>query len=235
MPVITDLRLPMTVEEVTSSWGSRRARLASTRVTAMLADLLARIESNHWIEPKISFEVWPVVSGGPDWLGLRGGLRICSQKLRHHLPGASHLAAGVCTIGDAIEKQVSAGFAASDRLHAVMLDEIGTLHLFRLGDQLEELMQAEAVKHGLQAGGVLSPGEDGIDISQQAVVLQLARSAEIGISQRCGGMLTPRKSLSMMVGFGARMPMWTRGERCARCGARDRCPHRRSHFVEVTT
>ena len=235
MPVITDLRLPMTIEEVISSWGSRRTRLASARMTAMLSDLVTRIESNHWIEPKISFEVWPIVSGGPDCFELSGGLRISSHRLRHHLPGASHLAAGVCTVGGALEKQVSAWFATSDRLRAVMLDEIGTLALFRLGDRVEELMRAEAGKYGLAASGVLSPGEDGFEISQQAAVLQLARSAEIGILQRTSGMLTPRKSLSMIVGFGARMPVWTRGERCAHCGARDRCPHRRPQFVEVTT
>lgn len=233
MPVLTDFRFHLTVEEITSSWGSRRARLASTRMMVMLAELLARIEANDWIQPKISYDVWPIVSSGPGWLELRSGSRISSPSLSHHLPGATHLAAGVCTIGGAIEKHVSEGFAASDRLRAVMLDEIGTLTLFRLGDQLEQLMQAEAAQRGLQAGGVLSPGEDGFEISQQAAVLELARSGEIGVSQTTSGMLTPRKSVSMAVGFGIRMPRWSRGDRCARCGARQRCPHRQPQLVEV--
>lgn len=233
MPVLTDFRFALTVEEVTSSWGSRRARLASTRMMTMLSELLARIEANDWIQPKISFEVWPIVSSGPGWLELRGGSRICSRTLGHHLPGAVQLAAGVCTIGGAVEKYTSEAFAASDRLRAVMLDEIGTLTLFRLADQLEELMQAEAGQRGLEAGGMLSPGEDGFEISQQAAVLELSRSTEVGVSQTTSGMLTPRKSLSMVVGFGARMPKWSRGDRCARCGARERCPHRRPQLVEV--
>jgi hypothetical protein len=202
---------------------------------ALLSELLARIEAEHWIQPKIGFQVWPVVGRGQEWLELRGGSRISSRTLGHYLPGAIHVAAGVCTIGDAVEKHVSEGFAASDRLRAVMLDEIATLTLFRLGDQLEESMQAEAGQHGLEASGALSPGEDGFEISQQAVVLELAGGANLGVSQTTTGMLIPRKSLSMVVGFGARMAKWSRGERCARCGARERCPHRRPKIAEVAT
>jgi hypothetical protein len=235
MPVITDRRLPLTVEDVTSAWGSRRARLTSARMIALLSELLARIEAEHWIQPKISFQVWPVVGGGRGWLELRGGLRISSRMLGHYLPGATHVAAGVCTIGDAVENHVSEGFAASDRLRAVMLDEIGTLVLFRLADQLEESMRAEAAQFGLEAGGVLNPGEDGFEISQQAAIVELAGGVNIGVSQTTTGMLIPRKSLSMVVGFGERMPKWSRGERCARCGARERCPHRRPQMAEVAS
>ena len=235
MPVITYPRLLLTVEDVTSSWGSRRARLTSARMVALLSELLARVEAEHWIQPKTGFQVWPVVGRGQEWLELRGGSRISSRMLGHYLPGATHVAAGVCTIGDALEKHVSEGFAASDRLRAVLLDEIGTLALFRLGDQLEESMQAEAAQHALEASGVLSPGEDGFEISQQAAVVELAGGGNIGVSPTTTGMLIPRKSLSMVVGFGARMLKWSRGERCARCGARERCPHRQPKMAEVAT
>jgi hypothetical protein len=235
MPVITDPQLMLTVDDVTASWGTRRARLASVRMTGLLSRLLVRINAEGWIQPKISFQVWAVVARGRERFDLRGGSSISSPMLGHHLAGATHVAAGVCTIGDAIEKHVSEGFAASDRLQAVMLDEIGTLALFRLGDHLEEMMQTEAARRGLEASGALNPGEDGFEISQQATVVELAGGASIGISQTTTGMLKPRKSLSMVVGFGSRMPKWSRGDRCAVCAARDRCPHRRPQMIEVTT
>ena len=235
MPVTTYPRLRLTVEDVTSSWGSRRARLSSARMIALLSELLSQIEAEHWIQPQIGFRVWPVVGRGKEWLDLRGGTRISLRTLSHYLPSATHVAAGVCTIGDAVEKHVSEGFAASDRLRAVMLDEIGTLALFRLSDQLEELMQAEAAQHGLEASGVLNPGEDGFEISQQAAVVELAGGLNFGVLQTTTGMLVPRKSLSMVVGFGARMPKWSRGEHCARCGARERCPHRQLNMAEAAT
>lgn len=235
MPIITDFRLSLATEDVTCSWRHPRARLSSSRMMAVLSDLLEQIEAEHWIQPKISFQVWPIVGSAQGWIEVSGGSRISSPTLGHHLPGATHLAAGVCTTGDAIEKHVSKEFAVGDRLRAVMLDEIGTLALFRLGDQLEKLIQAEAARRGLEAGGVLSPGEDGIEISQQGLVVELAGRANIGVSQTSAGMLVPRKTLSMVVGFGRRMPKWSRGDRCAQCGARDRCPHRQLKTAEVST
>ncbi|MDE3108733.1 MAG: hypothetical protein KGL02_02225 [Acidobacteriota bacterium] len=159
-----------------------------------------------------------------------GGIRISSPKLNHHLPGARFVATGVCTIGCALERQVSERFASGDRLPAVMLDEIGTVALFRVSDRLENEIQVEAARLGLEAGGVLNPGEDGLEISQQRPIVELANGPSIGISSSAA-MLVPRKSISMLIGIGARMPKWTRGQRCAVCAARDRCPHRRSQIV----
>jgi len=232
--VLTDLRLAVTVEEITSSWGPRKARLASARMLALISELLAQIEESNWIQPKISFEVCPIVSTGPGWLELRGATRLISRTLVHHLPGALQLGTGVCTIGDVIENRVREGFAASDRLRAVILDEIGTLALFRLSEKLEEMIREEAGHRGLEASGVLSPGEDGLEISLQEAICDLASSSKIGVFHTSSGMLVPRKSISMVVGLGTRMPKWSRGDRCARCGARERCPHRHPQLVEVT-
>jgi hypothetical protein len=222
----------LTVDDVTASWGARRARLVSQRMSELLSQLLAEIDVEGLIQSKLSFRVWPVQSSGPGWLELHGGSRIASRNLNHHLPGARFVAAGVCTIGGAVEKRVSERFAAGDRLRGVMLDEIGTLALFRLSDRLESEIQAEAARLGFEAGGALNPGEDGFDISQQAPIVELANGASIGISN-AAAMLLPRKSISMLVGIGLRMPRWSRGERCAVCAARDRCPHRRP-LIEVS-
>lgn len=233
MTAIPDPGIQLTLDDVTASWGPRRARLASPRMLELLSELLAQIDAEGWIQPKLSFRILPVASSGPAWLDLQGGSRITSRTLGHHLPGATFVAAGVCTIGDTIEKCVSAGFAASDRLRAVMLDEIGTLALFRLTDRLEREIQSEAAKLRLETSGALNPGEDGLDISQQTVIVELADGPSIGVSN-AALMLVPRKSVSMLLGIGPRMPKWSRGERCAVCAARDRCPHHRSQLVGVS-
>ena len=67
MPVTTYPRLRLTVEDVTSSWGSRRARLSSARMIALLSELLSQIEAEHWIQPQIGFRVWPVVGRGKEY------------------------------------------------------------------------------------------------------------------------------------------------------------------------
>lgn len=235
MPVISDLEMRVTADDVMASWASRGSRRAPRRMIESLATLFAQIEAEDLIQPRLSFRVWPVESSGPGFLELRGGSRIASQNLTHHLPGALLVATGACTIGPALEKELSERFAAGDRLRAVMLDEIGTLALFRVSDRLENEIQEEAAHLSLEAGGVLNPGDDGFDISQQATIVELANGASIGVSN-AAAMLTPRKSISMLVGMGVRMPKWSRGERCAVCAARERCPHRRlrSRMAEVS-
>ncbi|HVB85559.1 MAG TPA: hypothetical protein VNK23_02700 [Candidatus Dormibacteraeota bacterium] len=204
-------------------------------MTKLLSDLLEQIELHNWIQPRISFQVHPIVARSREQFTLRGGSRIFSPMLEHYLPAATQVAAGVCTIGDAIENQVRADFAASDRLRAVMLDEIGTLALYRLGDQLEKTIHGEAARLGIEASGALNPGEDTFPITQQETVLELAGGAAIGISYTTTGMLRPRKTLSMILGLGKQMRKWSRGERCAVCAARVRCPHRRSKLTGGAT
>jgi hypothetical protein len=226
MPASTNLRLELSVDDIRRSWGSRGARLASPRMLALVAELLERAEAENWIQPAVSFRVWPIGKQGPGWMELGNGSRLQARLLSHHLRGASHLALGLCTMGAALEKQVSECFASSQRLRGVVLDEIGTLLLYRLSNDLETLLQKEAEVLRLKASGVLNPGEDGFDLLEQAKVAQLAGGDEIGVSVTRTGMLIPRKSLSLVMGFGAHIQKWDRGERCARCGARDRCPHR---------
>lgn len=230
MPVISDPGIRITPADVIASWGPRRNRLASQRMSELLSALLAQVHSQGWIQPSFSFRIWPVESSGPGWLDLGGGVRIASRNLSHHLPRVTFAAAAVCTIGETLEKRVSERFAAGDRLRGVLLDEIGTLALFRLSDRAEGEIQSEAARYGLEAGGPLNPGEDGFDISQQGTIVELANGSSIGISN-AGAMLVPRKSISLLIGIGVGMPKWNRGERCAVCAARDRCPHRRSHII----
>jgi hypothetical protein len=235
MAEIAQIEAPLlTADDVIASWGQRGSRLASARVVHLLTELLSQVNAEGWIQPKACFSVLPVTWKGSSRVDVEGGYQIVSPRLRHHFSGALFIAAGVCTIGREIEERVRKGFAESDRLRAVLLDDIGTLALFRVGDRLEEILRAEASGRRLEPSGVLNPGEDGLDIRQQATLLEMVKAGQIEVSQSASGMLAPRKSISMLLGMGTGMRTWTRGERCAVCAARDRCPHRRPSPVEVS-
>jgi hypothetical protein len=228
MPVISDLRLPLTVEDVSTAWGSRRTRLASPSMRARVSEILSRVDAGHWLEPAVSYRIWAVSERGREWVELAGGSRLHATLLAHRLQLATHFAVGVCTVGSVLEKQVSQWFASGDRLRSVLLDDIGTLALYQLSDRLEEMIREEAAVRGLDASGVLNPGDDGFDLRDQTTIIQLAGGADIGVSVTPTSMLAPRKTLSMVIGLGQQMPKWSRNEYCARCRSRDRCPHRRS-------
>jgi len=227
MPVVSDLRVSLTTEQVSSAWGASRARPPAPSMLARVSEYLTRMDAEHWLRPALAYRVLGIVAAGPGWMDLAGGSRLRAPLLTHHLRRASHLAIAVCTLGGALENEVSDRFASGDRLGAVVLDDIGTFALYELGAQCEQILRQAAASMGLESSGVLSPGEDGFDIREQKTVAALAGASDIGVSLTSTSMFAPRKTVSVVMGFGARMPYWSRDDRCAECGARERCPHRR--------
>jgi hypothetical protein len=144
----------------------------------------------------------------------------------HRLRRASSVVFRVCTIGPKLSQQASAWFAEGERLKAVILDDIGTTALFKLGDRLEALISKQSSAMGLEASGTSSPGEEGFAVTAQAQVLELAGGGDIGVVLTGGGVLVPHKSMTSVIGLGEQMTAWSRGDTCAACSASERCPYR---------
>lgn len=226
MPSLPEPRISLTREDVCRAWGERRTRLAAGRVPAAVTEILGRMHDERWLQPASSHGIREIAGSSSGWLELNDGTRLESPLIAHRLHRATLLAAGVCTVGGELRRRVNGWFAAGEPLKAVLLDEIGSLALHRLGDCLEQLIRAEARRMGLDASGVLNPGEPGFDLSEQRKVTELAGGAGIGVSLTAAGMLSPEKSLTLVMGLGKRIPHWHRSENCAHCGARRRCPYR---------
>ena len=184
------------------------------------------MHEEQWLAPAISYRIHPITDRAADWMELSGRIRLNAPLLMHRLRRASSLAFGVCSIGPKISQQVSDWFAGRERLKAVLLDDIGTLALFKLGDYLEALISRQSLAMGLQASGTLSPGEEGFDLTAQAEVLELAGGGDIGVLVRGGSLLVPHTSTTSVIGLGEQMTSWSRDDSCATCRAGRRCPYR---------
>lgn len=208
--------------------GTPESPRAGGRIRAAASALLAHAEAEQWLRPAISYALWPIAATHSDGMELAGGVRLRSVQAAHRLRGAAWLAAGVCTLGGRLERQVRASFSAGEHLQAVLLDEIGTRALFRLADDLEAQLRREARQLGFMASGVLNPGEPGFSLREQRTVMELAGAARIGVSATTEGVMSPGKTLTLIMGLGEAMPFWGRGESCARCRAQPRCTLRRA-------
>lgn len=228
MPAPPPLRISLTVDDVRLV-REGQGRPCSARILDTAATLLDRVKDGHWLRPAHRYALWPVAAAGSGCLRLRGWGALHSPLAAHRLCRATHVAAGICTIGSRVGQQVREWFAAGEAVKAVVLDEIGSLALYRLAEDLEGRIRLEARRLGLEASGVLNPGDDGFDISEQPKVIELAGGARMGVSLTAGGMLCPEKSLTLIMGIGKGVPAWGRDRNCARCRARRRCPHR--HLV----
>jgi len=197
-----------------------------------VSDAFQCLDQTQWVEPAISYSLHAVTARERDSLRLADGSCIQSPLVAHRLRRASHLAVGVCTLGQTITGAIQQCFAVGKGLQSLIMDAIATLALYQVGERFESMVQGLAVEMGLQASGMLSPGEEGFDLSEQAKVVQLADGASIGVALTSAGALVPHKSISMVVGLGRKLPSWSRGESCARCAARDRCPFRQSQDLD---
>ena len=225
MPHITEIPLQFTVEDVTHAWGSRREKLASPAMREKLSNLLQQIDANHWVNAAISYQIHRITETGDGWLRA-GDIKVTSSFVANRLQHATHLICGVCTLGDRFVDQVRYWFDRKQQLEAVLLDEIGTLLLYKLSEYFEDLMCQQAIDMGLEASSMLNPGDDDFDIRQQDNILNLAEGQKIGVHISGAVTLVPHKSLTTVIGLGKDMPTWDRAETCSRCRSRERCPHR---------
>jgi len=227
MPTITRLQPQISLDDLARGWTVCPDFVNKPAMRSRVDDAFAWLEQKQCLKPAISYSLHAVTARERDSLRLAEGSCIRSQLLAHRLRRATHVAVGVCTLGQAVDGAIRQCFGDGRGLQSLIMDTIATLALYQVGETFESTVRSFAAEMGLQASGALSPGEDGFDLSEQAKVVRLGDGASIGVVLTDAGVLVPHKSMTMVVGLGQQLPSWDRGENCSRCKARDRCPFRR--------
>lgn len=231
MPVVTEPRLSLSARDFTQ----RHAPLCREGLHPRLAEKVSRVSAEvdalGLLRPAIAYQAWPVAEIKGKRLRLASGVQfedvpIVVHRLGGPRGGLTEVVAMVCTIGGLLDSQASLWFAGGRASDAVVLGEIGIAALGVLRDDAMALIERVARQRGLQASGPLSPGDTGFALSQQELLLRLAGAAGIGVVLSTTSMMSPAKTLSMLVGLGRDMPKWSRADACQVCGARENCRYR---------
>jgi len=181
---------------------------SDTRFDDLLAESLQ--SAWQWIAPKGVF----LLAAGSD---------LCGWPLFAHL---ERMAFAVCTIGPALETEVTRLAGAGKTLQAVVLDAIGSVAAEATADAVEQRIAAEVSGQGLRVSCRASPGYGDWDIRSQTALFSLVPAERIGVrlSETC--MMIPRKSVSFALDV-AREPARLRGESsCTDCD-QHHCPYSR--------
>jgi hypothetical protein len=139
------------------------------------------------------------------------------------LAGATEVAVIFATIGAAWSEATRAYFQRGDALEGYLLDEIGTAVLERLSLRIEAMLRLNAHAQGLRAGSPIEPGHVVLPLTLQPMLAELAQVQTAGISVTSGGMISPSKSLSMLIGVGQGLRRWTRAQACRECPSFAKC------------
>jgi hypothetical protein len=143
---------------------------------------------------------------------------------RLHIPHIERLwgrlmavAAGVCTVGDAIERRVDALFEAREFPLAVMLDSVGSAAVESLAEYVNDLLCQAALAVPLRATNRISPGYAGWNAAEQVALFRLCPGQPIGVTLNDACFMTPVKTISFLVGVGPEARVDHYFTQCRRC------------------
>jgi len=178
------------------------------------------------MEPVILYDLFPVEEIRPGEVELKGAT-LRSQGLAKLWAQAQEVALILCTIGPALDEQVSAYFAASDPLWGLGLDAIGTAALEELAEEACRLIAEMAREKGWEASAPLSPGNLDWGLEEQRLFFDRLPAEEIGLRLRESHQMTPLKSLSLAMGLGEEVLPSIGESPCTYCSLGTRCRYRR--------
>lgn len=123
------------------------------------------------------------------------------ESIAKHLKGCSKVIFLAVTVGDTVEEAVTKHFSEGKYAFSTLLDAAATTAVEQIADSMEKYLQMQMARQGLEMKWRFSPGYGDWDIHQQTGVLALSNGADIGISLTESMMLTPRKSITAVIGL----------------------------------
>jgi len=225
-PAVLD-HVPLRVDrdEVLRFQGYKKgADVPDAAVRALFDEALALGES--LIEPRVVYRAEPVTGQGPDLLEA-GGERLNIPDIGRLWGRLEEIGAGLCTVGEALERRVRELWDERELPLAVMLDSVGSAAVESLAEYANDVLCQAALPVGVHVTNRISPGYAGWDTAEQAALFRLCPGEPIGITLNEACVMTPGKSISFLVGVGPAARVDHYFTQCRRCWMRD-CAYRRA-------
>ena len=181
--------------------------------------------SYRLIQPQALFCIFPSCLCSRGRIKLEGEREFAVGKVARNWTGLKYLALAICTIGLALEREVSRLFSVGEYAAAVMLDSAGTAAVESLTDYVNNIVCQQALSKGLGVTPRISPGYGDWALQEQRIVFALLPGDKIGVTLTEKYMMQPRKSLSFAIGIGEGFTIEKNVSRCRHCGMSN-CPYR---------
>jgi hypothetical protein len=228
MPILTDWDLLLDADKVLWGQGAnpvlvrqRRPKLAAIAEEAIEA-------GRPLLAPAVLYERIPVTGLRHERVQLAGGKSLAGSLVASHLATASEVLVAVCTVGNAVSEHVTREFDA-DPVRAFALEGLAAAAAEALAEAACQRFEAMAAAEGLQASIPLNPGMIGWPLEEgQGQIFAVLDASPIGVALGPGAIMTPLKSLSLVLGFG--QTMTAAGRSCDYCSMRETCRYK-DHYA----
>jgi hypothetical protein len=222
------LELIFDVDAVLRGQGADASILRARRPGLVKVAEDAMQESLSLLMSKVVYQEFVVEGVKHESLLLERGQKIESKLIAQQLAAASKIIVILATIGVELEERVSKIWEA-DMVYALALDGAGSASVEALANAACLYFENQAAEEGLQASIPFSPGMvDWTVATGQPQIFKLLGEVGTIVNLTSSFIMIPRKSLTMVMGFGADMK--SSGRTCDFCIMRGTCRYQ-DHYA----
>jgi hypothetical protein len=223
MEIWENIRFTLDAGDVLRGEGTDPEKARLNRPTLVEAAETAIREGFNGLQPVAVLQEVEVRQIRHERILLQNGRLLSGSQVAHHLAGAQHVTAVICTIGAELE-QFASSRMKNDPLLGLALDGLGNAAVEKVAQQVCVRLAEQAQVKGLQTSTPLSPGapEWPVEVGQPQIFALLDPS-KAGITLTSGGMMIPKKSISFVVGIG---PEMAQTNLCEVCSLKGTCRYR---------
>ncbi len=213
--VFADVPLAIDPDEVLRFQGYKRGiDVPTPDVLALFDEALAL--GRTLIAPSAAVR-WLDVTDRSAGTVVAGGVTLTIPDIERLWGRVERVAAGVCTIGDALERRVSELWDERELPLAVMLDSVGSGAVESLAEYVNDALCQEGIRRDVKVTNRISPGYGTWDVAEQAQLFRLCPAAAAGVSLNDACFMRPAKSISLLIGAGPEARVDHYFSQCARC------------------
>jgi hypothetical protein len=186
-------QLTVSAQEVGRYAGGSRYKL-DARMKSLATDMLEK--ARVLVEPVYTYVVHPA-----EFINPQKGLRLKSGSYieipeEENDPQIVSLAAVVCTLGPALEKETHQLMNNGDLLIAMFLDAAGVAKLEMLAHKARIYIKNKVADVGLFTGCPFGPGYNNMPLDSQTILFDHVDAESIGVRLNESDVMLPMKSIS---------------------------------------
>ncbi len=230
MPDLENLRLEFDLDAVLRGQGADPSVLRARRPALVQLAEQALQEGLSLIEPLVSYKEYTVKAIQHDRMIFNEGGFLTGKLPVQHLAKAQVIYVVLCSIGSSLERYSSEMWDSS-ATYSLALDGVGSAAVEALANAVCRNLEDKAAEHGWKSSIPLSPGMiDWSVMEGQPQIFSLLESEDLSVKLSEGFIMTPRKSLTMVLGAG--LDLITQGSTCDYCNLRDVCRYREKFALD---
>ena len=219
-----DWQLAISADMVLQRQGASPSKIRKRQPRLVAVAEMAIADGTPWIRPQAAYRILKIQEVKSARVILRDATELIGSGIARKLARAEFAIAVLATIGADVE-EMALRATKEDAVFALALDGYGTAVVGALTVAIRTFFAECATGARLTTTSPIYPGTNDWELAAgQTQLFSIVDASPIGVRLNSSFLMQPCKSVSLVIGAGAKMPAG--GEPCEECGASASCRHR---------